>query len=254
MFNGWTVGDKRFMMLCVRSPLSTLLAVVSALVLCCGCTLELKTATEYLISGNEAFKAGDYRKAEKEYREALRLEPKSATALNNLGVVLNQLDEYAEATAVLRRATVVDPKNAIAHYTLAKVLTKTKAYDEALSEAQRAVDLAPDEMAAHRTLAETALAKAKSPGGTDDDWQLAIEEYRCILSSDPDDDFAQQNLGEALAKTGDKAGAVAALKKSVELNKDNAEARRLLAGLENPKAGHFAGATGQKDVAAPVKR
>src|SRR6185503_12962766 len=59
-----------------------------------------KSATEYLIAGNEYFKARKYEAAAEQYQEALRREPESSTAANNLGVVLNELGRYEDAATV----------------------------------------------------------------------------------------------------------------------------------------------------------
>ena len=53
-----------------------------------GCGLVRPPANTFLITGNEYFKKGDYDAAEKQYREAVLSDSKSATALNNLGVIL----------------------------------------------------------------------------------------------------------------------------------------------------------------------
>jgi len=84
-------------------------AALLALVSLSACQLNLKTSTEYLISGNEYFKAGDYKNAENDYRTALKLDPSSATAKNNLGVILNEQGQYDEAIAMYHKALVIQP-------------------------------------------------------------------------------------------------------------------------------------------------
>jgi tetratricopeptide (TPR) repeat protein len=205
---------------------NSLLAFSLALVLF-GCG-ELKSATEYLISGNEAFKRNDYKQAEIEYRKAIRLEPKSSTALNNLGVILNELGKYDDAVTILNQAISVDPKNVIAHYTLAQALTKKGMYAEAIVASRKAVELSNTEIGGHKALAYASLLKGKKEQNKED-LKVAIDEYRFILQSDSDDDVSHQNLGEALALYGDQTTALAEERKAVELNPDNLAARKLLA-------------------------
>lgn len=213
----------------VRSSLAAVFA--ASLLFGCG---EIKSATEYLISGNEAFKRNDYKQAELDYKNAIRLEPNSSTALNNLGVVLNELGKYDDAQATLSKAISVDPKNVIAHYTLAQVFIKRGNYPEAIAEAHKSIELSSNEMGGHKALAEASLRKGKQEKNNDD-LKSAIDEYHFILQSDSDDDAAHQNLGEALAATGDKDAALVEEKKAVELNPDNLGARKALATLLHEK-------------------
>ncbi len=123
-------------------------AATAALALLClstvclsGCGTIRRPANTYLISGNEFFKKGDYGKAEHEYREALLSDPKSPTAKNNLGVILNEQGKYDEAIQVLQEATTLDPKNSIAHYVLSEALAKKSRFEEAFKEAKAATEM-----------------------------------------------------------------------------------------------------------------
>jgi Flp pilus assembly protein TadD len=60
--------------------------------------------------------------ATRAYREAIELDPESATAHYNLGVSLARLGEFAEAEGHLRSALQADPTNAAARQALAEVL------------------------------------------------------------------------------------------------------------------------------------
>lgn len=193
-----------------------------------GC--EMRGATDYLISGNEAFQRNDYREAESDYRNALRIEPKSATALNNLGVILNELGKYDEAAAFLRQAIEVDDKNAIAHYALAQSLLKTGKYDQAVEQARKAITLTSDDMGGHRVLAQALLLRARQNNSADD-MKTAAEEFHIILQADQDDDRAHAGLAEIEMMQADKPAAIGEATKSVELNPDNLGARKLLARL-----------------------
>ena len=225
----------------LRAAVTT--AACAMLLFGCG---EIKSATEYLISGNEAFQRQDYKQAEIEYKKAIHLEPNSSTALNNLGVVLNELGKYDDAVAILTRAVKIDPKNVIAHYTLAQALTKSGKYAEAIAAAKQAVELGNSDLGGHRALAQAALLKA-TKDKDNEALKLAIDEYHVILQVDPDDDQAHHNLGDALAMQNDKDGAIAEEKKAVELNEDNLAAHKSLAKLLHEK-GDNAGAQKQLDI------
>jgi tetratricopeptide (TPR) repeat protein len=222
----------------------SLLALFAALVMV-GCG-ELKSATEYLIAGNEAFKRSDYKQAEIEYRNAIKLEPKSSTALNNLGVILNELGKYDDAVEILNKAIAVDPKNCIAHYTLSQSLIKKEQYPQAIIEARKAVELKNDEVGGHKALALASLMLGKKEQNKET-LKVAVDEYHFILQSDNDDDSAHRNLGEALAAMDDKDSALVEVRKAVELNPDNLSARKLLAALLQEK-GDKAEAGKQLDV------
>jgi aspartyl-tRNA synthetase len=191
--------------------------LITLLLTACG---SFKTATDYLIAGREYFKAGDYKAAEKDFREALKREPKSATALNNLGVVLNELEKYDEAIDVLQQAIVVDPKNAIAPRALSTAYLAKQMNKEALLYAEKTMELAPSELSSHQALSDALLANKE--------YKIAIDEYRYLLEADADDDTLHEKLGEALMGAGEKDAALAQWKKAIEINPQNNAAKQKL--------------------------
>ena len=51
-----------------------------------------------------------YEEAEKEYREAIKINPNLAYAHNNLGILLKKLKRYEEAAIFLKKAQQINPK------------------------------------------------------------------------------------------------------------------------------------------------
>jgi tetratricopeptide (TPR) repeat protein len=204
---------------------------------------EYRGATDYLIAGNEAFQRNDYKQAEIEYRNALKLEPNSETALNNLGVILNELGKTDEAIEILRKAISIQQTNIIAHYTLSQALAKKGDLDGAIAEAKAALaqPKANQELGAHRALAQASLLKAKRDKDQDA-LKVAIDEFHTIIQNESDDADAHFGLGEALLVSDDKEGALAEVKKAVDLNPDLLAARKVLAQMYID--------AGQKDDAA----
>ena len=74
-------------------------------------------------------KLGKDADAEPCYREAIRFDPKRATAQHNLGVVLKKLGKYADAEASFREAIRLDPKYGPAHRNLGRVMKMARRED-----------------------------------------------------------------------------------------------------------------------------
>ncbi len=182
-----------------------------------SCGIRLKTSTEYLVTGNEYFKIGDYKKAEEEYRQALKQDPKSATAKNNLGVILNEQGRYDEAIAILQEAVSADPKNSIARYVLAMALTHKGDFDGAMAQAREATDLDLKEPQAYKALGDAACGKG--------DVKSAVEAYRSATIVDPTNDANHHRLVEVLGQADDIEGQILEENKSLELNPSNHDAR-----------------------------
>lgn len=195
-------------------------AVAAASILTC-CGMKFKTSTEYLITGNNYFKKGDYAKAELDYRQALKRDPESATAKHNLGVILNEQGRYEEAIPMLKEALKADDKDAVGHYVLASALSHKGQFDEAMVEAQKATQLDKSEPLAFRALAEAALGKG--------DVATAIEAYRAIDVLDASDDEDHHKLGQLLGMSGDVDGEITEQKRAIDQNSHNLDARIALA-------------------------
>jgi Flp pilus assembly protein TadD len=77
------------------------------------------------------------------FDRALALTPDSAAALNNLAAVLTRLGRLDEAEALLRRAVRLAPENADAASNLGQTLILKGRFDEARGELDRAIALKP---------------------------------------------------------------------------------------------------------------
>ena len=75
------------------------------------------------------------------YRNAVKLDPKSASAQYNLGSSLARSGKFAEAESHLRNAIKADPTNATPHQALAQVLEKLGRTEEARRESELAQTL-----------------------------------------------------------------------------------------------------------------
>jgi tetratricopeptide (TPR) repeat protein len=100
-------------------------------------------------------KAGDLTGALADYESALAVR-RTATALNNRGCALLEVGEIDRALADLREAVAIEPESATAHCSLAEALARKGDLAAALGSLERAVALDPS----WRQYAKTAEAFA----------------------------------------------------------------------------------------------
>jgi len=79
-----------------------------------------------------------------EYREAIELDPKDASAHTNLGIALREKGELCEAVAAYRRAVELDPTGAMARYYLACTDALRGNVQEGIAGLAAAIDLEPN--------------------------------------------------------------------------------------------------------------
>ena len=89
---------------------------------------EAHTALGYILS---TFR-WDWKYAEKEYKQALELNPESLDARRAYSTYLRRLERYDEAYVQIKKAVEIDPLSYLSNIELGRVLTSLGRYDEAL--------------------------------------------------------------------------------------------------------------------------
>jgi len=145
---------------------------------------------EFLRRGNLWMNLKEYDEAEKEYREAIRINPNFAGAHNNLGNLLANLQQYDEAEKEYREAIRINPNYALAHNNLGVLLMNLQRYDEAEKEYREAIRINPNYAEAHNNLG-ILLADLKRH-------DEAEKEYREAIRINPNYAEAHGNLGNLL--------------------------------------------------------
>ena len=102
-----------------------------------------KDAKEFFNRGNLFYNLNKFEEAEKEYREAIKINPDYADAHNNLGALLQNLKRYEEAEKEYREAIRINPNYADAHNNLGILLKKLKRYEEAAIFLKKAQQINP---------------------------------------------------------------------------------------------------------------
>jgi serine/threonine protein kinase/Flp pilus assembly protein TadD len=194
------------------------------------------------------------------YRTAINHNPKFALAFDNLGKALYEHKDLDGAAAAFRTVCTLEPKNSRAHTQLGEILCCNGDLQGAIVAYKQAIAADPDNATAHHGLAQVrnmvglvllesgregeAIAEFREAIAIDVKlasahvnlgnalWRLkdaagAITAYRTAIDVDPAFAPAYANLGNALCQS-DVPGAIAACKKAIELDEKLAVAWRNL--------------------------
>jgi Flp pilus assembly protein TadD len=170
-----------------------------------------------------AVHAARFASPEKLWAYAVRVNPDSPLAQNNLGGVLLRAGDPQGAVARFSRSLELDPRNTGTRINLGQALAATGQLDRALAELQRAVDEQPQSAAALNALAGALLDAGKL--------EEAEAIFRAVVAARPEFSEAHNNLGIVLARRGDLAGARREFAEALRLDPESAAARLNLARL-----------------------
>ena len=147
---------------------------------------------------------GDAPGAEKEFREAMRIQPSLAQVQMNLASVLASRGDNAEARYHFEQSIRLKPDFAEARLNYARLLLSMNDTDQAEKQLQASVTADPRVAIAHELWGELL--------GTKGDLGSAVREFQSAVRLQPDLWRAQYELGVALGKSRDFAGALEHLK------------------------------------------
>ncbi len=145
----------------------------------------------------------DFPKAEREFQEAIRLEPGNATAHQWLGQYYMMMERPQEAQAETNQALNLDPASPIFITARAEGLYYARDFDATLAHAQIAVKQFPEFV-----LGEFWLGSAYREKGM---YAESLAHFNRALQLAPNNPALIMAYGNALAKSGDKSGALNAL-------------------------------------------
>jgi tetratricopeptide (TPR) repeat protein len=149
--------------------------------------IKLGDAENLFYLGNAFYKDKNYENGEKSYKECLRINPESANAHINLGILLKNLKRYEESEREYREAIRIKPDLAEAHINLGILLYDLKRYKESEREYREAIRIKPDLAEAHINLG-LLLDNLKR-------YKESEREYREAIRINPDLAEAHFNLG-----------------------------------------------------------
>jgi tetratricopeptide (TPR) repeat protein len=243
----------------------SLIAVASA-----GCSELGPTKEQLLASANEHFAAEQYDKAEKDYREVLRLAPDDPIAVRKLGIIYHGQGQLPQAYPLLKKAAELHPNDLEVQIELGQSSLMMRELQPARDTALAILDKQPGDEQALVLLANTAIAPTdieetrkliedlrqqdrNRPGyhlaiGTLDlrqtDLARAESEFKAALDLDPRSRAALAALGVVYESQNDLKAADKAFKQAADLSP-----------LRSPMRLHYAGfklRTGALDEARTI--
>jgi tetratricopeptide (TPR) repeat protein len=188
-----------------------------------GLNLEPKAADLYLARGVLYVQMADYEKAEADFEQAERLDPRqtlSAAAQGMIAEEQNQNDPD-RALVTVRSKLAKKPGDAFLWYLQAAVLSQkapapgSAEFQQAIGSAKKAIALQPALSVAHNVLGKLYLQAGQNA--------LAIKECRLALQGNPADQTALYHLIVALRKTNDQAEIPELLKRLAKARQDAAK-------------------------------
>lgn len=147
-------------------------------------------------------RAGDWPRAEADFREALQLEPGQPLVLNYLGYsMVEKHENLDEALAMIEAAAKAQPDDGYITDSLGWVLYRLGRYQEAVAPMLRAVELTPDDPVINDHLGDVLWKVGRK--------REAEFQWRRALSFGPADDLDMDRIRKKLAEGLDKVQAEA---------------------------------------------
>lgn len=143
-------------------------------------------AVEAKDRGNEAFRAGLWPDAIKEYNEAIKRDPTNAAYHNNLAAALSKLMDFSAAKAACEKAIALDPKYVKAWAKKGDIEFFMKEYHRAMESYKKGLEIEPNNSLCSQGLTKTAM-KIREASSQEVDMEraahgMADPEIQAILS------------------------------------------------------------------------
>jgi len=161
--------------------------------------------------GAEYFKKGDYSDALFNYKEALRLYPKSQEILNNIGICYQNLKDYDNAIKYYQSSLAIDKDYTPALNNLGLLYVKTNMFpDIGVSMIRRAMLLEPDNLEYIDSLGQSYYELK--------DYENALVWFNKALNNGLSNEKVHYHLGECYLKLGKREESLKEFKKVLEIS------------------------------------
>ena len=176
--------------------------------------IEPGNVDDHLLLGRLYRLNNDLRKAESEFKTAVKLQPDSEEAITTLAYLYNEEGDSARAAEAL--SAVPDAARSAKLYSaLGYTYEQRKEYKQAITAYRKAVELDRDNLDAIRGLAQNLLNDVQT--------DAALEQYKIIAESNPEDAQTYLRMAEIYRRNGKFDQALDNLKKAESMVQDSME-------------------------------
>ncbi|MGH8650849.1 MAG: FecR domain-containing protein, partial [Gammaproteobacteria bacterium] len=204
---------------------------------------EAREASYYTLSAGLLLNVGRVDEGRVDIDQALKLDPKNATAYALQSVIALVQNEQEQAFYLARKAEELDPQSPIPKVALSYAYQAKFDIEKALQNIEQAIALAPTDALAYARLAELQLSRG--------DLERAINAAKTAVALDPDLARTQAVLGFAYLTEIDIDRAKATFQKAIELDPAS-PLPRLGLGLAKIRDGDLKEGTQEIEIAASL--
>lgn len=176
--------------------------------------IEPNNSDDHLLLGRLYRLEDEFHKAETEFQTAMKLDPDSEEAVTALAFLYNEEGDNTRATQLLTSIPEAN-KSAKLYSALGYVYEQQKDYKKAIDAYRHAIALDRDNLDAIRGLAQNLL--------NDGQTEAALEQYKIIADSNPEDAQTYLHMAEIYRKQGDYDQALDDLNKAGSIVSDTFE-------------------------------
>ena len=202
-----------------RASLGLLLLIVPLALLVGGC--RKKSKSELVQNAAKYMAAGEYPKAIIEYKNALKIEPRSAELQYQLGQAYSKNGQLQQAFPSFRKAVELSPDYAPAQLALGRLYLGAKRFDDATKAAQAVLAKDPENAGANVLLAQVYATNENIPE--------AITVLQKVVEQHPDSTTAYLNLGVLYVAQGKPDVALQQFQRAVAIDPKSVSGRKALA-------------------------
>ncbi|WP_016949829.1 tetratricopeptide repeat protein [Anabaena sp. PCC 7108] len=199
----------------------------------------------YIKTGDQYFRKGEYAAAINNYNQALKLKPYDADIYYRLGLVYYQLGDSQAAIANYNQAINIDINNGKAYHKRGLAYYQLSKYQAAIADYTQAIRINPDIATNYKNRGDARSQIGDNQGAIEDYTQaIKINPHyatnyknggidRYILDNQqklihtkiaPDDAIAYKNRGDTRSDLGDFEGAIADYTQAIQINSHDVDA------------------------------
>ena len=193
-----------------------------------------------LLLANISAKNKDFIKTKKFLNEAINIQPKNVSALNNLGTVCRELGETKDAVGYYKKVIEIEPNNTNAYYNLGAICYDLKQLREAKKYLQKTIEIQPDFALPFFVLGNV---------NTDlKEYENAISNYQKAIAINYNLVGAHNNLGLVFRNLNDFENAINCYETAIKIKANHVNAHHNLA-LALKETGKFESAIKSHEMA-----